>query len=217
MQWLCYDATPRARDLRLFNGVAAKVHQRLKGRLARHRTNLETKIMSKTSKTLTVCAFLLGFVSLAACTSVNSTRNGANPPEVQWKVSGIAPSRTMIVDALVRDGQLARGCVEQQAKASDLIGVQPVDLNGDGASEYLVEGQHSCACGAQRCYYWVYAVQQNKLKLLAIVEANSVEEGTAKTNGFTDLMVYNAYGGNMRPVTLKFDGASYTDTSPIRR
>jgi len=137
--------------------------------------------------------------------------------EAQGQLGGLAPSKTLIVDALVRDGQLARACVMQQASRRDLVDVKSVDLNDDKSSEYMVEGVHSCACGAQRCYFWVYAIQHNQLKLLAGVEADSVEVGRARTNGFRDLMVFNAYGGNVRPITLKFDGASYTDTSPIRR
>jgi hypothetical protein len=168
-------------------------------------------------KTLSLCAALIAFLSLGGCASGYSTRDGETQTEAPGFGRHNTPSETMIVDALVRDGQLARGCVMQQAPSSDLVNVQPVELNGDQSSEYIVEGVHSCTCAAQRCYYWVYGIQQKRLRLLAAVEADFVEAGLTRTNGWRDLMVYSAYGGNRAPIIYEFDGASYANSAGVRR
>lgn len=177
----------------------------------------DKKTLRTSDKTLTPCAVLVALLFLTACTTVNLPRNGASQSEVQGIGGLSAASETAIVDALVRDGQLDRACVNQQASSGDLVEVQAVDLNADESPEYVVEGLHTCACGAQRCYYWVYANQQNRLKLLAGVEANFLEAGRTRTNGFRDLIVYNAYGGRTQPIVYKFDGASYAGTSRTRK
>lgn len=127
------------------------------------------------------------------------------------------PSNGAIVDALVRDGQISGACVRQEPSKAGLVRVQSVDLNSDGALEYLVEGLKNCACGAQKCDYWVYANKGNSLKLLMAAQADRVEVGRAYTNGYRDLVVTYIYKGDAGMTTLRFNGTSYTDTPRIRK
>jgi hypothetical protein len=121
-------------------------------------------------------------------------------------------SREAIVDALVRDGQLSKACVREDPPKEVLIDMRLVDLNSDGVSEYFVEGMRSCACGAQRCYYWVYAQEGRALRLIMVAQGDRVDIGAERTNGYKDLIVTYSYRGKVSKTTLHFKGASYTET-----
>jgi hypothetical protein len=134
------------------------------------------------------------FLSLAIFVSVTSAiwsvcafaqeRNSNVPPALRRELlERVLADNDDISDCLHDLSSEERGAFQ---KYSD---VSAVDLNHDGADEYEITGQGTCACGAQNCPVWIY--QRTPDGFTQIFSSNGVGVDILNTshNGFDDIMV----------------------------
>lgn len=114
-----------------------------------------------------------------------------------------------IVEAMVRDNEIAGSCVAEQQDKAGIANVMMVDLNNDGRYEFVVEGNPPCAYGARRPMYWVYKKIDDGYQLLVSAgQLDSVSVSDQMTNGYRDIAVVVA-GANVDQFSLRFDGYMY--------
>lgn len=125
-----------------------------------------------------------------------------------------AATQKAIVKQMVSDGALTNDCIREEGGASKIVSIKPLDLNSDGKSEFIVEGNSGCAFGANSPYSWVYGKSGSSYKMLFDAGTNQgISRKKTKTNGYYDLKV--SYLGNAstnwksESTTHKFNGTRY--------
>ena len=123
-------------------------------------------------------------------------------------------ARGLSTDARVLD--CPRGVADgRSAFTSDWVVAHPVDLDGDGVDDWIVEGRHACLVGPSGPAWWVYAGEGPGARLAgALGEARSLEIVPADPGRFGDLRLRNADGAE---VLLRHDGAAYSPVAASGR
>lgn len=118
--------------------------------------------------------------------------------------------RGLSTDARVLD--CSGGVVDgRSAFQADWVVAHPLDLDGDGRDDWLVEGRHRCLSGADGADWWVYAGDAAGARLLSAAgRARVVEVRQAAHGGFSDLRL-EAAGHD---VWLRYDGRTYSRDVP---
>jgi hypothetical protein len=95
------------------------------------------------------------------------------------------------------------------------------DLDGDGTPEAVVHVVGPAVCGTGGCDTLVFAKRDDAYKLISTISVTRppVIASTRRTNGWRNLIVFVAGGGNTRGyyAELKFDGSLYPDSPPATK
>ncbi len=125
-----------------------------------------------------------------------------------------AATQKAIVQQLVHDRGITADCVREAGGASKVVSIKSIDLNSDGKPEYFVEGDSSCAFGANSPYGWVYSKSGNGYKML--IDAGpmqGISRKKTKTKGYDDLEITTLgnFSTNWKAQTTiyKFNGTRY--------
>lgn len=86
-----------------------------------------------------------------------------------------------------------------------------IDLNGDGASEYLVEGQDLGKCISGNKFHAIWVYRKVKTGFQMILGSSSTRVSVLKTssNGYKDIREVSVDGHTTYTTTYKFDGDKY--------
>lgn len=117
--------------------------------------------------------------------------------------------RGLSTDARVLD--CPEGVVDgRSAFDADWVVAHPLDLDGDGGDDWLVEGRHPCLSGSNGADWWVYAGDAAGERLVAAAgRAVAVELSPATHGGFRDLRL------EADPdVRLRYDAGAYAPVGP---
>lgn len=117
--------------------------------------------------------------------------------------------RGLSTDARVLD--CPGGVVEgRSAFDAGWIVAHPLDLDGDGRDDWLVEGRHHCLSGSDGADWWVYAGEAAGERLVAAAgPAVAVELLPATHGGFRDLRL--EADPDLR---LRYDAGAYVPVDP---
>lgn len=115
-------------------------------------------------------------------------------------------ARGLSTDARVLD--CPQGIADgRSAFQSDWVSAHPVDLDGDGRDDWLVEGRHACLTGPSGSAWWVYSGEAAGPRLVgALGEAGAIEIIGSAPGRPSDLRLREADGGD---ILLRNDGAGY--------
>lgn len=123
-------------------------------------------------------------------------------------------ARGLSTDARVLDcpGGVAGG---RSAFQPDWVAAHPVDLDGDGTDDWVVEGRHACLGGPSAPAWWVYAGEPEGPRLVgALGEAHSLEIMRANPGRLSDLRLRSRDGADR---LLRHDGAAYAPVADPAR
>ena len=100
--------------------------------------------------------------------------------------------------------------------AADWIGIDRVDLNGDGRADWIVHGRNACLRQPNAAYWWIYADAADRPRLVLRAElAQTLEVLPESTRGYRDLRVHLVDGrGAPLVADSRYDGRGYVDTPP---
>lgn len=152
----------------------------------------------------------------------NTTRNVS-----ATKATSSADShRRQIVEQMFADGVIDTSIEGMDNRPSTVdklvndITFRPIDLNGDGASEFIVEGSSSMGvCGSAGCVSWIYERKESTWRQIVDEPINgsiSVARGKTKTNGYLDIQLSTQSGAYDQFFhSLKHDGRKYRQHSCI--
>lgn len=162
------------------------------------------------SKLFPIFLAILLCASSAAPQSRKRQQKSGLPKQVAVKQQVTEEEKQGVVEQLVSDGKLTMDCIKEEGGPMQIIGVDLIDLNGDGKRELQVYGQRGCACGARRCYQWIYRKRNNGYELLLSAgAADEIHLLRTSTNGYLDLEVVDVSGNDFYLTTYKFDGSRY--------
>ncbi|WP_133000195.1 hypothetical protein [Luteimonas arsenica] len=114
-------------------------------------------------------------------------------------------ARGLATDARVLD--CADGVVDgQSAFESGWVVAHPLDLDGDGRDDWLVEGRHRCLAGNDGADWWVYAGEDGGHRLLTAAARARALELLPVGDGFSDLRLQRDAAGDM---LLRYEGTAY--------
>jgi len=125
-----------------------------------------------------------------------------------------AVARGLSTDARVLD--CPQGVADgRSAFQSGWVVAHPVDLDGDGGDDWVVEGRHACLSGPSGPGWWVYAGEAADVRLVgALGEAQSLEIVDPGRGRLSDLRLRNTDGGD---VLLRHDGVAYSPVAAPAR
>jgi hypothetical protein len=145
-------------------------------------------------------ALLVVFLSLLAANALAQSRNPVSPQV-----------RRAIAEQIVRDGELTAECLREGGGYLKMFEVKPVDLNNDGAPEYIVTQTGHCGLGSE--FKWVYrkAAGNYELLLSAGGPRTEITALTSTTNGYRDLqeIAWASISGDVAKTIYGFDGRRY--------
>jgi hypothetical protein len=129
-----------------------------------------------------------------------------------------AKVRKEILDQLLKDHRDLVVCLEEEGpKAREEylanVSVEEIDLNGDNRTEFLVEPQGGCSCGAQNCSRFVYRRAASGYEM--ILEGNGLGLTPEKSlsSGYRDISIDAHDSALTQFRTLyKFDGQKYRES-----
>lgn len=155
-----------------------------------------------------VCASVLP-LAVIGCSGI--TASSSSPS----KAVGREAAKTVesaVLQEMARDGSLIPDCAGESVVGQEVVSLRPIDLNGDGQSEYEVSGNPGCACiGARRCAKWIY--QRTPEGYRQILEMVQPDEGIGvrktRTDGYSDLEVVGWAGDEALREVFRFDGRKY--------
>lgn len=115
-----------------------------------------------------------------------------------------------LVEQMIKDGDVSRGCVLQEGGALEFLDVSLLYLNADKQPEYLVTGK-GCGCiGSVRCASSIYQKSTRGYRKIYRTESNEdVEVLKSKTNGFRNLRLTLISGSQTYSALVKFNGTIY--------
>ncbi len=135
-------------------------------------------------------------------------------------------SRRQIVEQMFADGIIDTSveAIDGQPLTVDKlvkeVTFRPVDLNGDGVTEYIVEASFSMGvCGSSGCVSWIYQKKENEWRQLVAEPTNgsiSVSKRKTRTNGYLDIQLATQSGAHDQYFhSLKFGDQKYRQASCI--
>lgn len=155
--------------------------------------------------------------------AANSTWN-VNAKRTPTSTSSAGDSRRRIVEQMFADGIIdttIEGMDNQPFTIDKLakeITFRSVDLNGDGVTEFIVEGSFSMGvCGSSGCVSWIYERKGDTWRQIVAEPSNgSITVKKIKTNGYFNIQLATQSGAfDQFFHTLKFDGQKYRQSACI--
>jgi hypothetical protein len=114
---------------------------------------------------------------------------------------------------ILKDGVTEEEKAEiQEGPAAEYISVKPIDLNGDGEPEYIVEGLKPPLVGMLTGYIWIYKKKTGSYFLIGDIGSfENVTPISSKHNGYRDIQVSLSLNAGRTQVQSKFvfNGSKY--------
>ena len=124
--------------------------------------------------------------------------------KAEFKETGFEKERALLANNPVFASNIKAGVVDVNK-----LGIDTIDVNGDGEKEILVHDYNSFSCGSQGCStYLFHKTGTQYLSILNLISGDAIAVGdkSSKNNGFRDIYVQ---GGNGKPIRWSFDGKEY--------
>ena len=109
---------------------------------------------------------------------------------------------------ILRDARVTEEKIAEikAGSASEYISVKPVDLNGDGKPEYIVEGLKPPLMGMLAGYTWIYEKKNGEYVLIGDFGApENVTPLKSEHNGYRDIKVSLSLNSGQKVVHYKFE------------
>lgn len=95
----------------------------------------------------------------------------------------------------------------RSAFGPDWVLAHPLDFNGDGRDDWLVEGRHRCLSGEDGADWWAYVDEDAAARLVgALGRARAIQLLPAREAQFADLRLERGDGG---PRRLRYEAGAY--------
>ena len=158
-------------------------------------------------------AWLAAALVLAACDRIPAPGDAPRFEAGDPAAAAIVPDdiiRGLSTDARVLD--CPDGVVEDRsAFVPGWVEAHRVDLDGDGADDWLVEGRHRCLAGDDGADWWLYAGDGDGHRLLlAAARARALELLASRHQGFSDLRLQR---DGQADAIVQYDGAAYASST----
>ncbi|MBD7987308.1 hypothetical protein H9645_04630 [Luteimonas sp. Sa2BVA3] len=142
----------------------------------------------------------------AAAEAAVAVRVVAGDPNAMATVLPADVARGLSTDARVLD--CPDGVIGgRSAFGPDWVVAHPLDFNGDGRDDWLVEGRHRCLSGEDGADWWAYVDEGAAARLVgALGRARAIQLLPARAPQFADLQLERGDGG---PQRLRYEAGAY--------